>query len=46
MHASLTYSEILAFEIFDLEKLYQSYGVKHSQWSYSMVNINLYKSST
>ena len=38
-----TISEIFAFEIFDLEKLGQSNGVRHSQWSHSMVIINLYK---
>ena len=39
-----TISEIFVFEIFDLNKLNQSNGVQHSQWSLSMANINLYKS--
>ena len=30
-------------EKFDLENVGQGHGVQHSQWSYSIVNINLYK---
>ena len=43
---SLTVSEILRFDKFDLANLGQSHGIQHSQWSRSIVNINLYKSHT
>ena len=33
-------------KMFDLENEGQSHGVQHSQWSHSMVNINLYRSHT
>ena len=39
----LAISEILAFEIFDLEKVGQSHGVQLSQWRHSMENMKTYK---
>ena len=39
----LTVFEILTFETFDLEKLGQSQRVQHSQWWYSMANVEIYK---
>ena len=39
-----TVSEILRFEMFDLENVSQSHGVKHSQWSLSIANVSVYNS--
>ena len=43
---ALTVSEILTFQICDLENLGQGHTGQHSQWSHSMANINLYKCHT
>ena len=40
---ALTVSEILMFQMSDLENLGQDHGVQQSQWSHSIANINLYK---
>ena len=42
--ASFTISELLAFQISDLDNLGQGHRVQHLQLCHSMVNINLYKS--
>ena len=43
---AFTVSEILWFEMFDLENFGQGYVVQHLQWSHSMENINIYKCHT
>ena len=39
----LIVSEMLRFEMFNLENLGPGYGVQHSQWFQPMANINIYK---
>ena len=34
--------EILRLEMFELEMLVQGHRVQHSQWSHSLLNINVY----
>ena len=43
---ALIISEILTFRNVDLENVGRGHGVYHSQWSYSMTYINVYKSHT
>ena len=43
---SLTISEILRFEMFDLENVGQGHLVQHSQWNHLVANINFYKSQS
>ena len=42
---ALTVFEMITFQIWDPENLGQGHEVKHSQWSRSMAQINLYKRS-
>ena len=39
-----TFSEILRFEMLDIENLGQNIGSQHSQCPHSMENVNVYKS--
>ena len=41
---ALTFSEILTFQIIDLQKVGQGRGVQFSQYFHSMANIKIYKS--
>ena len=43
---ALAVSEILMFQICDLEKIDQGHKVQHLQWFHSIVNIDLFKSHT
>ena len=40
---ALTVSKLLLSEEFDLEKVRQGHGVKHSQWRHSMASTKIYK---
>ena len=43
---ALTVSEILTFQICDLQNLGQDHEVQHSQWSDLMAKINFYNTHT
>ena len=40
---AFTFSEILTFYIFDLQKVGQGYGKQFSQWQNSVANVKIYK---